>query len=329
MSRTAEPLLTVIVPVYNTEKYLFKCVDSLLHQSYENLEIFLVDDGSTDGSPQLCDRFGAEDNRIHVIHKENGGQALARNRALMECNGAYVTFADSDDWLEEDAYEAMMALAKKSGADVVCCGRYNVKEKTGEKTLGLCPEEEEILSSEEMLKKMFTWDGCDCSPCDKIFKASLFDTLRFPEKSGFEDIAILYQLILKAEKTALLPKPCYNYLQRAGSTSYGAVSERIFRYPMYTKQVYEDICRDHPAVKDQVRFLRVYSLSWVLVLLDQAERETRKTWKQEEKTLRRDLRQHICYILRAPYFGTRQRITDLLLSLNLYRFFRKFCHREG
>ena len=329
MSRTAELLLTVIVPVYNTEKYLSKCVNSIVSQTYENLEIFLVDDGSTDGSPQICDRFAAEDGRIRVIHKENGGQALARNRALMECTGEYVTFADSDDWLEEDAYEAMMAMAQKSGADVVCCGRYNVKEKTGEKTLGLCPEKEEILSAEDMLKRMFTWDGCDCSPCDKIFKASIFETLRFPEKSGFEDIGILYQLILAGKTAALLPKPCYNYLQRAGSTSYGAVSERIFQYPMYTKQVYEDICRDHPAVKDQARFLRVYSLSWVLTLLDQAEKKTVEAWKQEAKALRKDLAHHVSYFLRAPYFGTRQRITDLLLVLNLYRFFRKFCHREG
>ena len=329
MNRTDGPLLTVIVPVYNTEKYLFKCVDSLLHQSYENLEIFLVDDGSTDGSPQLCDRFAAEDSRIHVIHKENGGQALARNRALMECTGDYITFADSDDWLETDAYEEMIKLAEKSEAGVVCCGRYNVKEKTGEKTEGLCPQREEILSAEDMLKRMFTWDGCDCSPCDKIFKADLFETIRFPEKSGFEDIAILYQLILKAGRTALLPKPCYNYLQRAGSTSYGAVSQRIFRYPMYTKQVYEDICGNHPAVKNQARFLRVYSISWVLILLDQAKKETRKSWKQEEKSLRKELRHHTAYFLKAPYFTTRQRITDLLLSLNLYRIFRTFCHREG
>lgn len=329
MRENTRPLLTVIVPVYNTEEYLHKCVESIQDQTYENLEIFLVDDGSTDASPELCDGFAEKDSRIRVIHKENGGQSLARNRALMECTGDYVTFVDSDDWLETDSYEAMMALAIKTGAGVVCCGRYNVDEKTGEKTLGLCPKQEEILPAEEMLKRMFTWDGCDCSPCDKIFRASAFETLRFPEKSGFEDIGILYKLILAGKTAALLPKPCYNYLQRAGSTSYGEVSERIFRYPMYTKQVYEDICREHPGVKKEVSFLRVRSLYWVLTLLDQADRDTRMFWKKEEKDLRKDLRQFASYILKEPCFGTQERITDLMLSVNLYRPLRKIFHRGG
>ena len=254
-----KPLLSVIVPVYKVEKYLPKCVSSIRNQTSENLEILLVDDGSPDGCPALCDQYGAEDTRIRVIHKENEGQALARNRALDLCRGQYVTFVDSDDYLETDAYRQMLEAMEKTGARTACCGRYDVEEATGEKIPGLCPSREEVLDPEEMLRRMFTWQNCDCSPCDKIFAKELFSDIRFPSRSGCEDIAILYKLILAGNKTVMIPKAFYNYVQRSGSTSYGTVNEKTFQYEEYTRELYRDICRDHPGVRPEASFLRIRS----------------------------------------------------------------------
>ena len=320
------PLLSVIVPVYEVEKYLKKCVDSLLNQTFRNLEIILVDDGSPDGCPAICDDYGRRDSRIRVLHKENAGQAIARNRALDLCTGDYVTFVDSDDWIEPDTYQCAMEAAAKTGAPIVCFGRYDVKEATGERKKGLCPDKEEVLSKTEMLRRMFTWQGCDCSPCDKIFKRWLFDGIRFPEESGSEDLAILYKLVIRAGKTAMVPRPFYNYLQRSGSTSYGQVSEKIFNYPARTEVLYRDICKMEPEVKDAARFLRVRSLSRVAMLLDQADQQVRNQYRKQEKASRKGLRTHLGFLLTSRYFGRQERIVDLFLAFNGYRLLRKLRH---
>ena len=298
-----------------------------MNQTYSQLEIILVDDGSPDGCPAICDRAAEKDLRIRVIHQKNAGQSAARNLALDLCRGDYVTFVDSDDFLEKDAYENMVSLAEKTGAKLVCCGRYNVKEDTGEKKIGLCPCKEEVLSAPEMLKRMFTWQGCDCSPCDKIFRREVFRGIRFPLETYCEDIAILYRLVIAAGTCALLPKPFYNYLQRRGSTSYGQVSPRMFRFEDQTKPVYDYILKNLPEVKKEARYLRVRSLYVTVVLLDQADGAQRKCYRDRLKRSRRELRSHFFFIASSPYFSRQERMTDLLMAMNLYRFTRRIFHR--
>ena len=326
MNTEKNPLLSVIVPVYGVEAYLPKCVDSILNQTYENLEIFLVDDGSPDGCPAICDRYGEKDKRIRVLHQKNGGQSIARNNALDLCTGSYIIFADSDDWVEPDAYQILMERALETGAPMVCCGRYNVKENTGEKTLGLCPEKDEVISGEEMLRRMFTWQNCDSAPWDKLYKAELFEGLRFPVKSGYEDLGFLYRLVIRAEKVAMVPRPLYNYLQRRGSTSYGQVSPKLFYYPEQTEILYDYIKSHVPAVLPEARFLRVRSLSRVVMLLEQADKSARKTYALQEKACRKEMRSHVSFILSSPYFSKQERIVDILLAFGGYRWLRRLRH---
>lgn len=145
--------ISVIVPVYNVEKYLVRCVDSIVNQTYENLEIILVDDGSPDASGSICDSF--TDPRIRVIHKENGGLSSARNAGLDIATGDYIGFIDSDDWIAPDMYETMLRMAKEAQAGIVCVGNWEVDSKTGEKKLGICPEKTEVVSGEEFTGRMF------------------------------------------------------------------------------------------------------------------------------------------------------------------------------
>ena len=133
------PFLSVIVPVYNVESYLSRCVDSILVQKVDGMEIILVNDGSRDSSGTICDEYARKDSRIRVLHKENGGLSSARNAGLDICRGEYIAFVDSDDWIEPDAYEKMLKTAKELDVKLVCGGRYDVSSKTGEKKLGLCP----------------------------------------------------------------------------------------------------------------------------------------------------------------------------------------------
>ena len=172
------PLISVIVPVYNVEAWLPRCGDSILSQTYENLEILLVDDGSTDDSGLICEEYAKKDTRIRVIHKENGGLSSARNSGLDAASGEYIGFVDSDDWIEPEMYAEMLSLMLKSDAQIVCAGRYDVAGGTGEKTVGLCPKRQEQVSGEELAGRIFLWDHCDSSACDKLYRRELFDGIR-------------------------------------------------------------------------------------------------------------------------------------------------------
>lgn len=319
--------ISVIVPVYNVEKYLARCVDSVLAQTYENLEVILVNDGSKDTSGAICDAYAARDSRIRVIHKENGGLSSARNAGLDIAGGEYIAFVDSDDWIEAQTYEWMMEQMLRHRVKLVCAGRYDVDGETGQKRVGLCPRKEEVLSGEEMVGRIFTWDNCDSSACDKLYSRSLFAQHRFPLGVVCEDVPVIYRVVLEAGRVALCDKPVYNYYQRSGSISRDSVSEKTFHYSRHTAQIYPYICENYPAIKDQAEFLRVRSLYHLCLTLEQAEPEVRSSYADACRQSRKELGKHWRYILRSRYFSGQERITDLLLILGLYRLLRPLFHR--
>lgn len=327
MSR--EKLLSVIVPVYNVENYLSRCVDSILSQSGVTLEVLLVDDGSTDASGKICDSYVARDGRVKVIHKENGGLSSARNAGLDRASGDYVTFVDSDDYLEPEAYGPMLDLAESYGAKLVCGGRYDVDGDTGKKTVGLCPQKTEWITGEEMVGRIFLWDGCDSSACDKLYHRCLFDKLRYPEGRVCEDVPVTYRIVLEAQWVALWDKPFYNYYHRPGSITTAAVSEKTFHFSQHTAEIYPYIRDNYPRIQPQARYLRVKSLSHLLLVMDQAEPETRRQFAGEYRQARRELRKHTFFFLTSSWFGNQERLRDLLLVLGLYRLLRPVFHKSA
>ena len=197
------PRISVIVPVYNVAAWLPRCVDSILAQTCKNMEILLVDDGSSDASGRICDAYAEKDPRIRVVHKENGGLSSARNAGLDMASGEYLGFVDSDDWIEPGMYAEMLGLMEKYDAQLVCAGRCDVDGGTGEKAVGLCPEREECVSGEELAGRIFLWDHCDSSACDKLYRRELFDGIRYPEGKTCEDIPVTYRLALKARRAEI------------------------------------------------------------------------------------------------------------------------------
>lgn len=319
--------ISVIVPIYNVENYLARCVDSILAQTYGNLEIILVDDGARDSSGGICDQYAAKDSRVRVIHKENGGLSSARNAGIEAASGEYLSFVDSDDWIEPDTYEHMLGLLRKYGAKLACAGRYDVDGSTGERTLGLCPPKEEVIPAEELVGRIFLWDNCDSSACDKLFHRSLFETYRYPVGVVSEDVSVMYRVILGAGRAVLCDKPVYNYFHRPDSISTASISEKTFHYSRHTAKIYEDIRENHPNILPQAAFLRVRSLYHLLVTLEQADRDVRRKYAGEMQFARRELGRFTGFILKSPYFGMQERITDLLLILGIYRYLRPMFHR--
>ena len=222
------PLISVIVPIYKVERYLPKCVDSILSQTYSNLELILVDDGSPDGCGKLCDDYAARDNRVRVIHKPNGGLSDARNAGIQIARGKYLAFVDSDDWIEPDTYASMLPLMEKYGAKIVCAGRYDEDGLTGEAKVGLCPEKEEFVPGKELVRRIFRWDHLDSAAWDKLYHRELFREIRYPVGRVVEDVPTTYRLVLLAGGAAMLPKPVTHYVHREQSITTASVSEKSF-----------------------------------------------------------------------------------------------------
>lgn len=213
------PLVSVIVPVYNVEQYLHRSIDSLLAQTYKNLEILIIDDGSTDGSAAICDYYASCDARVRVFHKENGGQSDARNMALNNMTGDYVTFVDSDDYVESDIIEKYYNAIKTTGAEMVV-GGYHIVNHIGKICDTVCINAKQILSGEDVTKniirdlypKNFAWG--------KMYKSSLFDVIRFPTGRLYEDTAVTYRITAKCQHVCCLPDNLYYYeIGRPGNTT--------------------------------------------------------------------------------------------------------------
>lgn len=222
--------ISVIIPVYNAEKYLYRCIDSVINQTYNNLEIILVDDGSTDSSGKICDLYKAKDERIKVIHKKNGGQSTARNRGIESSSGDYIVFVDSDDWIAEDIYEHCIQLAEREQCDVV---DFKVAFTSGEveKLQWKTSYATELIEEKEILRNYLLkgqTETAPFSPCRKLYKRSLFEKIRFPEGKINEDIATNYRILMNCRKLVETNKIGYYYFQNSASTTRNGLRKRDF-----------------------------------------------------------------------------------------------------
>ncbi len=224
-----KPLITVIVPIYNIEEYLPRCVRSIMAQTYGNLEILLVDDGSTDGTGQLCDRLAQEDSRIRVLHKENGGSSSARNLALETARGKYVGFVDSDDYIDPDMYEKLYQGIVRYDVPVAQTGRDEI-DAAGNRLPNICepPPEPEVLEGEDFLRELLLHRG-DCSFCTKLIARELFEGMCFPEGELNEDFWLLTHMLPAMGRILSLPGQSYHVFYRIGSNSRKAGKEEFSR----------------------------------------------------------------------------------------------------
>lgn len=212
------PLISVIVPVYKAEEYLERCIDSILKQSYENLEVILVDDGSPDRCGEICDKYQKLDRRIKVIHKENGGQSSARNAALDMATGSYFTFVDSDDAIDFDMVYYLYEAIRKTNSQISVCGFCKITDGLSQNENAF--SEDTVFCGADIMDEMITDEKIGSQPCGKLFLASLFDTVRFPVGRIYEDIAIMHLVFAKADRIVCLKECKYKYYIRGDSTSF-------------------------------------------------------------------------------------------------------------
>lgn len=239
----SEPLISVIVPVYNVEKYISACVDSILAQTYTKLEILLVDDGSTDSSGALCDEYARRDVRVRVIHQENGGLSNARNTGMQTAQGTYFAFVDSDDFIAGDYIAYLYEMIEKHHAQIAVCGYQKVypgdeyscyRGRTGNHN---SVDSEKVYRTEEGLQQLLYQRGIISSAWGRLFDASLFmytDVMQFPVGKLHEDVAVMYRLFGAADTIVCGDEAKYYYLQRADSIVNQQFDRRRMEYIAFT-----------------------------------------------------------------------------------------------
>lgn len=217
-SRNKMPLVSIIIPIYKVEKYIRRCVDSVISQTYKKIEIILVDDGSPDKCGRICDEYKETDERIMVIHKENGGLSDARNVALEICNGTYITFIDSDDWVSEFYVEHLVEAVRYSDADLVISMFENVfEDKHVLKASSIQVEDLEIVGTEDCYKRILYQEGIEFNAPGKLYKRDMFTDLQYPVGKLYEDIPVTTEVIHRSSKIAVIQNIDYYYFCRSKS----------------------------------------------------------------------------------------------------------------
>lgn len=221
-----EEIISIIVPVYNVEKYLDKCVNSIVNQTYKNLEIILVDDGATDNSPKMCDEWAKKDDRIKVIHKANGGLSDARNTGIKNATGDYLAFVDSDDYIESDIYEVLYKMILRDNADLAMCSFKKVDEQGNDietKNNVIA----EVIGKKEFFERMMNdHSGFYVVAWNKLYKKCLFDNLEYPVGKLYEDSFVIHEVINKCDIISVTNKQLCNYLQNKNGITHRKVDIR-------------------------------------------------------------------------------------------------------
>lgn len=273
--------ISVIIPVYNVERYLVQCLESVLNQSYNKLEIILIDDGSTDRSGEICDFYAKKDGRVRVIHQKNGGAASAKNAALRIATGEYLSFVDSDDYLVEDAYNYMVEQLEKNKADVIQCGFRNI----------YCDHFIECITLDSFVEfpkidylRRFTTDWTCGLLWDKLYRRKLFDGIWFEEGHKIDDEFFTYQGIMNADKIIYSPEIVYNYRKRKSSVMQQSESQQkiVMDKLDYLEKRRLKIVRTYPELKQEFD----YHFLTMLVILSKDIAATRDSIRITQNMLK-------------------------------------------
>lgn len=310
-----KPLISIIIPIYNIMDCLEKCVDSCIHQTYRNLEILLIDDGSTDGTGKLCDRLKEKDERIRVFHKENGGSSSARNLGIKEARGEYLGFVDSDDYISPAMYEELMRAVLEKNVLVAQVSRDEIDEK-GNRMPDVCipPEKDFFCSSEEFMKELLMHRG-DCSFCTKLIKKELFADKKFPEGKLNEDFYLLLQMLKEVEGVYILSAQHYHVFYRIGSNTRKKEKEEFSRVFMdivdNADVAWEIVEKQYPHLKDVcIRFGLFQRLDYMLhIPVSQMKKEN-----EFYQNVKQYLRKHLRDTFFNPYLTKKNKVYLLLLT---------------
>lgn len=305
-------MISIIIPVYNCEKQISRCVESILRQTYKNIECIIVDDGSVDGTAQICDELAEKDNRIKVIHISNGGVQAARERGVVHCRGDYIMFVDADDYIEDSICETALAELQKLHVNVVCFN-YTVNGKKG-----FDIREREVIDSKTAIEYMLILKKLDGNLWGKLYKADLVKSVKFELKMHCNFITCA-EILDRAQKVAVVPVNGYFYSITTNSITHyeKKCDARIVEYEKTSFAFYERLKRENPDLEMAAEYFWLKSLLWINIKIEKdSSLERGEGWANQEKKL---LRGNAGRFIRNPYFGLEDKVHLFLCCFNLFR----------
>lgn len=310
-------LISVIIPIFNVEQYLKRCIDSVINQTYKNIEIILVDDESPDNCPKICDEYQKNDSRIKVIHKTNGGLSDARNAGLEIATGEYVTFIDSDDYIDCDYIEFLYNLINKYDVKMSICS-YKAIYDNGT-VLTQENNKEYKISAHDTLEKMLYHEDFNVATWAKLYKKELFNNVRFPKGKIFEDALTTYKLVDQCDNVAIGLTSKYNYMIRSNSILTGKFNIKKLTLVDAYEEMGNYIIKKYPDLESAIIRSRVYAnISTLRQIINIKPR-----MKVEEKKLIKFIRENKKIVLSNERVQKRDKIAIMLISINRTLF--KYC----
>ena len=310
------PEISVIIPVYNVERFLRQCVDSVLTQTYTNLEIILVDDGSPDGCGRICDEYVKKDKRVKVIHKQNGGLSDARNAGMDIATGEYLLFIDSDDWIENDTIELLYGNMSRSNADISTCLYYNAYLNC---VVPHCTDAEIlVLNTEQAIEKCFTNKKSTVSAWGKLYRKSIFDNLRYPYGKYCEDSFIIVDVLSKASVIVVDTAPKFYYRQRKSSIIHDVFSPKTLDVIEAFERNLRIIEETYTGIIDtaKARLLSVTLDVFQLMIFSPDYKRI-----PDYRKVLHTLRENYGFIMKSAFFtrNIKIKVKALRISVNLYK----------
>lgn len=307
------PLVSVLLPVYNTENYLKKCIESVLNQNYENIELIIIDDGSTDNSGKICDFYEIKDKRVRVLHKSNEGKSAALNIAIGMANGEYITFIDSDDWVDKNIYSELINALIKYDADIVNCGFYHeYKNKSNEfKSSSL-----KIYDGNTLIENCYKDGYVNYAIWSKLYKKEIFNSILFPSNCQYEDAYIYFLVLEKIKKCIVLPKALYHYRQRKGSITYNYFNEKQLELINVHKKNKKYIEEKYPILKSFINkdLLLAYKQILQSIVLSNLKYDelSFNVYLEAKKYIRKNLK----FIFFSKLFSFKEKMEFILININ-------------
>lgn len=270
-----DPIISIIVPIYNVGKYLPKCIESILNQTFKNFELILVNDGSTDNSGVVCDDYAKKDTRIKIIHKSNGGVSSARNAGLYVAKGEYIGFVDPDDYIDKNMYEKLYRLCIDNNSDIAIC-RFN-REINGKIQNKESTEEIIELNNMEVMNELFKGNLYRFSLCNKLFSKKCFNDVLFPEERIHEDLSTTYKLFANSKKAVYINYCGYIYVRRENSILTSTYNEKRLQAFIAWDEIIEFIDKNYYEIIEQVIATFTYwCVDNILYILNQVNNSKKK-----------------------------------------------------
>ncbi|MCP3029190.1 glycosyltransferase [Halobacillus sp. A5] len=317
------PAISIIVPVYNVEPYLRRCLDSILAQTFTDIEVIVVNDGSTDRSGEICDEFAEKDKRIRVIHKKNGGLSSARNAGLDIVKGEYIGFVDSDDYIDINMYKKLYELCIYTRSDISICTFGEVNEKN----VSVPKKEKDLIlemDNNEGLRQLFKGEIYRFSVCNKLFNRKCISNIKFPVGFLHEDLATSYQMFAKANKVVFTNFTGYMYFKRENSiltTNYKA--DRLISFSIWDK-IISFMRKEYPELSKE------YFSSFVFWSIDNSYYIVSQIRSEEEKMkflkiIQSHIKNHYKQVMKNDLLSIKYKFLITLINYNPRLFY--FQHR--